>query len=478
MDLPKTRETPDRPNDENQRLYESYSRPSYLSASITPLTQTNVLSIRSTSNPNTVHVAPDATTSLPRKRPTSVVNLVSSSSDEEGGGETTLIIARKRRRHDQLSDCEDESSSSRTLPPSQQPQRFHRIEIPRRRRAPIIPTDAVARAARDRFLANLHALTGPPVTVVNEFDESSPSTAFNFVNQSIFGNGVTRAPVEVMLGCECKKHYGPNPGCQYLSCGCLQDSARNDRGSYVFPYGAGLRDKGCLRNFYLESRNHIYECNSHCNCDDDCKNRNVQHGRQIPLEIFKTANRGWGLRCPIPLRKGSFIDTYRGEIITTAEAISRGNSRTADEGNYFMNFDKFTEPEAIPKSTFLTDHPTHLSWHAAKVAAGDWEPYISKDGQEMYLNPAYTPYLYVCDGMHIGGPTRFMNHSCEPNCRLFTVSYNHSDPNLYDLAFFTTEEISAGEELTFDYKDEDDRSIITHEQALEVEKRDGYMPQK
>lgn len=184
-----------------------------------------------------------------------------------------------------------------------------------------------------------------------------------------------------------------------------------------------------------------------------------------------------GLRCPVDLRKGDFIDTYRGEIITVEEANKRGTSRSVDEGNYFMNFDKFTEPEAITKSEFLEQFPDKISWHRKKILDRDWEVFI-KDGQEMWLNPKYIPYLYVCDGMHVGGPTRFMNHSCDPNCRLFTVSYNHSDPHLYDLAFFTLEAIPAGTELTFDYKDEDDRSVITHQQALEVKRRDGYMPQK
>lgn len=178
------------------------------------------------------------------------------------------------------------------------------------------------------------------------------------------------------------------------------------------------------------------------------------------------------------LRKGEFIDTYRGEIITREEADDRGTKRSTDQANYFMNFDKFCEPEAITKSEFLRDFPDKIDEHREKVVNGDWEIYHSKDGEEMWLNPEYVPYEYVCDGMHVGGPTRFMNHSCDPNCRLFTVSYNHFDNNLYDLAFFTLEEIPAGTELTFDYKDEDDRSIITDDEARQKKERDGYMPPK
>lgn len=83
---------------------------------------------------------------------------------------------------------------------------------------------------------------------------------------------------------------------------------------------------------------------------------------------------------------------------------------------------------------------------------------------------------YVCDGMHFGGPTRFINHSCDPNCAIYTVSYNHADNNLYDLAFFATEPIEAGTELTFNYVDDDKTDIITEEKADEMERENGYRP--
>ncbi|KAL8763026.1 MAG: hypothetical protein Q9203_007468 [Teloschistes exilis] len=327
-----------------------------------------------------------------------------------------------------------------------------------------------ADSARKQFLENLKTLHGPVVSVVNQVDNTSPPLTFKFVNESILGSGVEAATTEVMIGCECRKDNGRNIGCEYLSCGCLADSALNSEGKKVFPYSAAKINPGCLRDFYLESRHHIYECNAHCNCEENCKNRKVQHGRQVPLEIFKTEDRGW-----VHLRKGEFIDTYRGEIITADEATKRGNERTQDEGNYLMDFDKFTEPQAITKTEFLETFPGHIRWHEKKVKEEDWTVY-TKNGEKMWLNPEHVANKYVCDGMHVGGPTRFMNHSCDPNCRLFTASYNHSDPNLYDLAFFALEEIPAGTELTFDYKDEDDRSVITDEQALGVKARTGYMP--
>ena len=83
------------------------------------------------------------------------------------------------------------------------------------------------------------------------------------------------------------------------------------------------------------------------------------------------------------------------------------------------------------------------------------------------LNPFYKP-PYVTDGMKHGIPSRFMNHSREPNCRIFTISQNHADTRIYDIPFFTLQVIPAGTELTFDYKDEEDRTRITDEMAHNI----------
>ena len=54
----------------------------------------------------------------------------------------------------------------------------------------------------------------------------------------------------------------------------------------------------------------------------------------------------------------------------------------------------------------------------------------------LWLNPFYKP-PYVTDGMKHGIPSRFINHSREPNCRIFTISQNHADTRIYDIPFFT-----------------------------------------
>lgn len=60
--------------------------------------------------------------------------------------------------------------------------------------------------------------------------------------------------------------------------------------------------------------------------------------------------------------------------------------------------------------------------------------------------------FYVVDGQKFGSPTRFMNHSCNPNCIIAPVyTTNHADHLVYYLAFFALRNIQPKTELTFDY---------------------------
>lgn len=271
------------------------------------------------------------------------------------------------------------------------------------------------------------------VFIVKTVDNASLPLDFQFITESILGDEVQQVPEDFMIGCKCRKDNGRQMGCEYLSCECLDDLV-NSEGKKQFPYSQAKSSTACLRDAFINGRNHIYECNRLCNCGSNCKNRVVQHGRKVGLEIFKTINRGWGLRCTEDLKRGQFIDTYRGEIITHDEANRRGEMHTADREIYLMGLDKFTEEDGGSK--------------------------------------------YVCDGLHFGGPTRFINHSCDPNCAIYTVSYNHADNNIYDLAFFATEPIPAGTELTFNYVDDDKTDIITEEKADEMLRENGYRPAK
>ncbi|KAF1814337.1 SET domain-containing protein [Eremomyces bilateralis CBS 781.70] len=312
---------------------------------------------------------------------------------------------------------------------------------------------------RTHILKRLKALPGPEITYQNIHDASDIPLRFEFIEACVLREGLTRVDPETIVGCqkECRPNMGKNIGCQLSICECLEFAAvqegrlneeqwvryRSNPGDTAglpkrFPYHTSVAQRdGCLVEFYLRGRHPIYECNHRCNCGPGCNNRMVQHGRQLPLEIFKTKDRGWGLRCPLAIRKGQFIDTYRGEIITDEEADRREARSGKGKESYLYALDKFED-----------------------------------ELREREEAP------YVVDGEHKGGPTRFMNHSCDPNVLQYTVSYNKYDQKVYDLAFFARRDIPANEELSFDYldKDEEDNEAGTGVLTSQVDDVEVWTP--
>jgi [histone H3]-lysine9 N-trimethyltransferase SUV39H len=241
----------------------------------------------------------------------------------------------------------------------------------------------------------------------------------------VIGNGVPVADSAFRVGCDCED----DEECMYSSCPCLDemaagsdeeldDAAVNKPRRKRFAYHSRGVKAGLLRSRILEhSRDAIYECHDGCSCSPDCPNRVVERGRTVPLQIFRTEDRGWGVRCPLPLRKGQFVDRYLGEIITNAEAERRrkASTRAQRKDVYLFALDKFFDPKSI-------------------------DPLLRG------------PPLEV-DGEFMSGPTRFINHSCDPNMRIFARVGDHADKHIHDLALFAIRDIPPNEELTFDYVD-------------------------
>jgi histone-lysine N-methyltransferase SUV39H len=55
-----------------------------------------------------------------------------------------------------------------------------------------------------------------------------------------------------------------------------------------------------------------------CSCGSICPNRVAQKPRDVPLQIFKTKHRGWGVRTPKALPKGKVIGIFTGSVVPTA----------------------------------------------------------------------------------------------------------------------------------------------------------------
>ncbi|KAK8878787.1 Histone-lysine N-methyltransferase H3 lysine-9 specific dim-5 [Apiospora arundinis] len=262
-----------------------------------------------------------------------------------------------------------------------------------------------------------------PVTITNIEDEMVLEPGFRFVQDSHLGRGVQRAQGEFRTGCSCED----SEECQYRGCACLdeledseEDEPDEDGITYLrkrYAYHSHGVKAGHLRTEILNSREPIYECHEGCACGPDCPNRVVERGRKLPLQVFRTEDRGWGVKSPVDIKTGQFIDRYLGEIITPKEADRRrAKSDIAQRKEvYLFALDKFSDPDSPDER--LRGPPLEV------------------------------------DGEFMSGPTRFINHSCDPNLRIFARVGDHADKHIHDLALFAIKDIPKGTELTFDYVD-------------------------
>lgn len=278
----------------------------------------------------------------------------------------------------------------------------------------------------------------------------------------VLGDGVELAEDSFRSGCDC----GSDANCQYTGCHCLADLDDDEdeegrdstfmdldepKARKAYAYHAHGTKAELLRTKYHNSKIPIYECHQGCACSFECPNRVVERGRTIPLQIFRTTDRGWGtlkriscsflsadlctgVRSPVSIKKGQFVDRYLGEVITSAEADRRRAASAISQKKdvYLFALDKFGDPES--------------------------------------LDPRLRGPTLEVDGELMSGPTRFINHSCEPNMRIFARVGDHADKHLHDLAFFAIEDIPKGEELTFDYVDG-----VSHEGEEPEEGNIGHM---
>ncbi|KAK6161219.1 hypothetical protein DH2020_004600 [Rehmannia glutinosa] len=161
------------------------------------------------------------------------------------------------------------------------------------------------------------------------------------------------------------------------------------------------------------TRKFIKECWYKCGCDMKCGNRVVQRGITAKLQVFMTPDRkGWGLRTLEDIPKGAFICEYVGEVVTNRELFERNIQNSGDKHTYPVLLD--------------------ADWNSEGVV---------KDEEALCL-----------DASVYGNIARFINHRCfDANLVGIPVEVESPDHHYYHLAFFTTREVSALEEITWDY---------------------------
>ena len=277
--------------------------------------------------------------------------------------------------------------------------------MPKKENISLDPTDLISPAEQAKRLldAKFEDLPGgAPLTFLNKRNDRQIDGKFQFIDSYIFkGFKPQQAPGD--FGCLCYKECGRLD----TACQCLQRSERNKVVPYIRRYdGLVVLNPSFINSIDRGTRQEIYECNNSCNCGKDCLNRVVQKGRTIPLQIFMTRRCGFGIRSPQPIQKGQFIDVYLGELLTTKAIEEYENAATEKSSSYVFSLD------------FFGDASYHIQ------------------------------------GLHFGSPTRFINHSCNPNTRIFTVMMNHADKKIFKIAYFAIRDIPAMKEITFDYSPE------------------------
>ncbi|XP_046862056.1 histone-lysine N-methyltransferase SETDB1-like [Xenia sp. Carnegie-2017] len=161
-----------------------------------------------------------------------------------------------------------------------------------------------------------------PLPAVNEVDGTRPPN-IQYMSKRQFAPEVKLATEPgFMVCCDCTDN------CEDATkCACIQLTKQGCK-------AMGMDDEDRMTYKYRKLRDcvqtGIYECNSNCSCSTNCLNRVVQNGIQIRLQIFKTKNRGWGLRTTDDIPAGSFVCTYAGYILNE-ELANQDGRKYGDE---------------------------------------------------------------------------------------------------------------------------------------------------
>lgn len=197
------------------------------------------------------------------------------------------------------------------------------------------------------------------VTIENDEDYSDPPK-FEYITKNFLTDEIYMIDSHNVKGCKCNDCSKESECCPKL------------RGE-PFAYKKDKNGRNVLR---IKAAEKIYECGDLCECSSECVNRVSQQRTEIPLCLFKTKNRGWGLKAMALITRGTFIMEYVGELIGQREANAR------------------------PETAYLFD--------------------LNVDRND--------DHFYTIDAYKYGNLSRFVNHSCDPNARIWFVNNCHGDP--------------------------------------------------
>lgn len=242
-----------------------------------------------------------------------------------------------------------------------------------------------------------------PIFLVNEVDNEKGPNHFTYTNKMKYLKPITS--MKPLPSCSCISVCLPGD----TSCSCAQQNGG------ILPY--------CANGFVVSRKHVLYECNNSCSCSINCRNRVTQKGANLHFEVFRTRDRGWGLRSWDPIRAGTFICEYIGEVVDKINVNDFGEEdQYIFQGNYI-------------------DEKT-LKWNHGPELLG--EPSINE-------SDVFKPLPIIISSKNVGNVARFMNHSCSPNVFWQPVLHDHNEEDYPHIMFFALKHIPPMMELTFDY---------------------------
>ncbi|XP_037082512.1 histone-lysine N-methyltransferase EHMT2-like [Pollicipes pollicipes] len=222
-----------------------------------------------------------------------------------------------------------------------------------------------------------------PIQAVNECDDTPLPTDYVYISESCETMKLNiDKTITSLQSCNCLDN------CLSSDCMCSQISLR----CWYDPDGR------LLPEFNYTDPPMIFECNRACGCNQlTCNNRAVQHGITARVQLYRTPDRGWGVRALRHIPKGTYVCEYVGELITDSAADQR------EDDSYLFDLD-------------------------------------NRDGD-----------TFCIDARRYGNVARFINHRCEPNLVPVKVFVDHQDVRFPRIALFTCRDVEPAEELGFDY---------------------------
>lgn len=289
-----------------------------------------------------------------------------------------------------------------------------------------------------------------PISFVNYFDETRPNAEYCCELQPQGDVKIPSDP-EFLVGCTCTNN------CQdHAVCACTQLTIKAtalDKEEKLVLKDASY-DHRRLKDVLITG---VFECNSKCSCSSSCHNRVHQQPIKVQLQVFKTENRGFGVRALHDIPQGMFVCNYIGNLFNSNDANEEGK-KFGDEYHCELDLIDIVERRKDGYESDVEDIEDIEALEENGAASNQLtkedatEPPLKK--QRLKSIKDFYPEeenVFLVDARRAGNVGRYLNHSCDPNVFVQNVFHETHDLRFPKVAFFTSKFVKAGEELCWNY---------------------------